>query len=812
VDKTNNNLFGKIGKYSAKNPYKIAILTIFLIGISTIGIAQVQMQMGMDLYVNEESETKQNWLEIQEDFNKGNVIFVKIETEETDLYEPENSQKIADIYESYYNELKHGDIEAVSLTTSFSHPIKAGPGGGEIPETKEEIVHSLNFSFNQQRSNMGIIANLHPEIQHTEEYQKVQQNLENENYPLSAKGEEMFVDGNTAMFMIQYGDVDVPEDVEGDFMGLIPPSEDEIIENKIREITSQHNLPEDAKVTYTGTPVFEEAAFGLMLPEMIKLFLIAFGVIFATVFLLMRGKLNARRNIALPLITSLTAVVIMVGGMGFLGFNFNAIMLGVLPIALGLSIDYSLQVHSRYLEERQKGKQPTKAIQETTQHVGKALAIAMTTTAIGLGALLISNVPPTRQFGATSIIAIAAAMILSITLLSVLLVKFDKQKTRTTKSNSKISVEDRVGKLFNKVNYRRNTVLALGFLAIIAGAFAAPQVNTTVDMLDYWPDIQEREDIRELETSIPAPNINYIIIESEDAYTLDNFRDIQRFQHELEENEHIVTVMSPVRGMEVANTQPPTQGSESDTLPTEEDFDDAVEHRANVDRPPQLGLHPDEHPNRVVVQAFVADIEGETEREVIDFMSDTAEEEMPDKETRVTGEMVLNRNVIENVTSGLAPMTVLSFLLGFGFLSLSLKSLKDAAVIIGGVAVSSVLLLTGSMYLLNIPWNPLTVTISAIILGVGIDYGVHINERFREEKLKGKDACSACKTAISQKSRPILASGVTTLLGFGVLATSDFPVLANFGKAIILAMGYVILTSFILLPSLLVVKERFSSS
>ncbi len=802
--KSIDNKLESLGNYSASNPFKIFAATLILVLIAGLGASQVQMEMGMDLYIDEDSQTMSDWQEIQEDFNKGNVMFVMLENEE-DFYRPENAEIISDLYQEYYSELKYGDIEAVSLVTSFSHPIKGGPGGGEIPETEEEIVHSMNFSFNQQRSNMGIIANLHPDIQETAEHQRVSEELSNSNYPVSAEGDEMFRDADTAMIMIQYGNLEIPEERQDRLAGLLPVTEDEIMEEKVREITENAELPDGSEVTYTGTPIFEEAAFGLMLPEMIKLFGIAFGIILLTVMILMRGRLDAQRNIALPLATSLTAVTIMIGLMGFLGFNFNAIMLGVLPIALGLSIDYSLQIHSRYLEERQKNVSKIEAAQKSTKHVGRALLIAMTTTAIGLGALLISSVPPTRQFGATAVIAIAGSMILSVTLLPALMTYFDRNSERKT---SRIDLEGWTEQFFNKLNPYHSLILGIGLIAVVGGGLASPHVSTTNDMLDYWPDIQEREDIRELENRIPGPNINYIIIESEDAYTLENFEDIQRFQHELETHENIVTVMSPVRALENGNTQPPVEGPYSDTLPSEEEFEDAVEHRANIDRPPQLGLHPSDHPDRVIVQAFVEDIEGETEREVIDFISDTAEETLENHETRVTGEMVLNRNVIENVTSGLAPMTALSFLLGFGFLTLALKSVRNSAVIIGSVAVSTVLMLTAAMYLLGIPWNPLTVTISAIILGIGIDYGVHIHERYKEEKTQGLNSVDAVKTSLSQKSRPVLASGITTLLGFGVLAISDFPVLANFGYAIILAMTFVIITTFTLLPASILASEK----
>lgn len=792
---TLQNALQKTGELSAKHPYKILFLTLILLVIAGFGASQIQMEMGMDLYIDEDSQTMQAWNEIREDFNKGNVMFVMLQTNQTDLYEPENAQYIANIYEQYYEELKHGDIDAVSLVTSFSHPIKAGPGGGQIPQTKEEIVHSMNFSFNQHRSNMAIIANLHPDIQQTQEYQQVTQALQNEEFPVAGDGTQIFTNASTALFMIQYGNLDIEQETR--LAGLLPISQHEVMLDKVKNITESQALPAGATITYTGTPVFENAAFGLMLPEMIQLFTIAFAIIFLTVFLLMRTRLDLKRNITLPIITSLIAVIIMVGMMGFLNYNFNAIMLGVLPIALGLSIDYSLQIHSRFLEEKDNGLNNIRAAGQSTRHVGRALLIAMTTTAIGLGALLISQVPPVRQFALTAIIAIVGSMVLSITLLPALL-SLASKKTHKTPT---YTMEDKTRTYLSLLEGKFSYVLLIGIVLIVLGAIAAPSVQTTNDMLDYWPNIQEKDDIDMLKNSLPAPNILYLIAETEDAYTYENFEEIQRFQQNLEQQEHILTVMSAPRAMVIHNSRPPVESMTEDALPSREDFAAGLQRAADTDSPPQLGLQPEDHPNRVIVQLFVEDIEGDTERQVIDSINRVAQQELPNQETRLTGELVLNRNVIENVTSGLLPMTVLSFVLGLVFLSFAIRSIKDATIIIASVAVSTVLMLTGAMYVFGIPWNPLTVTISAIILGIGIDYGVHVFERYKEELGKGASVKNAIFEGLAKKSRPILASGITTLLGFGVLAISDFPVLSNFGYAIVLSMAIVLLTTFTLLPA-----------
>jgi hypothetical protein len=177
-------------------------------------------------------------------------------------------------------------------------------------------------------------------------------------------------------------------------------------------------------------------------------------------------------------------------------------------------------------------------------------------------------------------------------------------------------------------------------------------------------------------------------------------------------------------------------------------------------------------------------------------------------DSRVTGEMVLNRNVIENVTSGLTRTTLLSFAAGAVFLALALRSGRESVLLVASVSGSALALTAGGMYLLEVPWNPLTVTTAAIILGLGIDYAVHVYERFREEVVDGAAPDRAMRTALVTKSRPVLGSGATTMLGFGVLIVSQFPVLSNFGVAIALAMGLAMVTAFVLLPAVVLPLAR----
>ena len=821
-DSDNRTILERIGRGAAKRRTAVFVAIGLVLAISVVGAAGVQMSLGMELYLDDDSETMANWDEIQEDFDKGNVVFVQLETDDdTDLADPAVADGISELYQSYYE-----DVDAAALVTSPVHPVKAGPGGGEIPNTRGDVLHSLNYSYNEHRSNMGVISNLHPDIQDTEQYPDIPDDVDPAAYPMYVDdAEEMFAESDTGIVIIQYGDVEIPDDRDGELFGLLPPSEDEIAEEQIREVTERTDLTGIDEVTFTGTPVFEEAAFGMMLPEMIELFALAFGIILLLVVVIMHGRLRKTRRVTLPLATALAVVLMMLGMMGFVGFSFNAIMLGVMPVALGLAIDYGLQIQTRYVEERTGGRSPIDAAGVASRTTGRSLAIVLGTTAVGLGSLLVADVPPVRQFGVTVVFSVLAAMVLSVTFLVALLVTFDTHETGVAATDDPTgtamtdggddggdrqpAVERFFGGLSNVVSARAALIGLVLLVGIAGGVAAYPAVDTQEDMLDYWPDIEERQDIRELEATVPSPDINYAIIETDDAYTYENFQDVRAFQNEIEQHEHVVTVMSGARAMEVGAASPPASGPQGDEFPAADEFAAALDHRTDVDRPPQLGLSPGEHPDRIIVQIFIEDIDGETEREVINAIQATADEVLPaDMETRVTGEMVLNRNVIENVTSGLTQTTIISFGLGALFLGLVLRSGRESVLLITSVSGAALALTAGGMYLLDVPWNPLTVTTAAIILGIGIDYAVHIYERFREEVTTGAAPERAMRTAVVQKSRPVLGSGATTMLGFGVLMISDFPVLSNFGIAIALAMGFALVTAFVLMPAVTLLLAR----
>ncbi|MBI3450191.1 MAG: MMPL family transporter [Acidobacteria bacterium] len=104
----------------------------------------------------------------------------------------------------------------------------------------------------------------------------------------------------------------------------------------------------------------------------------------------------------------------------------------------------------------------------------------------------------------------------------------------------------------------------------------------------------------------------------------------------------------------------------------------------------------------------------------------------------------------------------------------------------------------GGMRLLDLSYNFANLVAIPLILGVGIDTGVHIIHRMRAEGEGGMTL------VLRHTGRAILIAGLTTMLGFGSLALASHRGLASLGTVLLLGLGSCIVTATIVLPNMLV--------
>jgi RND superfamily putative drug exporter len=125
----------------------------------------------------------------------------------------------------------------------------------------------------------------------------------------------------------------------------------------------------------------------------------------------------------IPVIVAFISIIITLGCLFVIGHYFElTIFCKAISsmMGLGVGIDYSLFMVSRFREEIEKGLSPKDAAIQTTATAGKAVCYSGVAVTIGMAALLIPNLALTRSIGFSGVLVVIIAILMSLTLLPVI--------------------------------------------------------------------------------------------------------------------------------------------------------------------------------------------------------------------------------------------------------------------------------------------------------------------------------------------------------------------------------------------------------
>ena len=145
----------------------------------------------------------------------------------------------------------------------------------------------------------------------------------------------------------------------------------------------------------------------------------------------------------------------------------------------------------------------------------------------------------------------------------------------------------------------------------------------------------------------------------------------------------------------------------------------------------------------------------------------------------------------------------------FVLLLLTMRSIRYALVTIIPIGLV-VAWLYGLMYLIGFSLNFVTAIIGAVSIGVGIDYSIHMTERFREELRRAPDKVQAMRQAARGTGVALVASAASSIVGFAIMGLAPMPMFASYGQLTALMIFLALAASLVVLPSLLllVTPER----
>ena len=131
------------------------------------------------------------------------------------------------------------------------------------------------------------------------------------------------------------------------------------------------------------------------------------------------------------------------------------------------------------------------------------------------------------------------------------------------------------------------------------------------------------------------------------------------------------------------------------------------------------------------------------------------------------------------------------------------------------IAVAPVVLVLiwvlGTMALIGIPYTLVTAIITALSIGIGVDYTIHVIHRYREEFAQLRNPEQAAIRTLATTGSALLGSALTTALGLGALVLSPTLASREFGITAAITIAYALIVSILLVPPAMTVWGAYQN-
>lgn len=587
-----------------------------------------------------------------------------------------------------------------------------------------------------------------------------------------------------------------------------------------------------------------DASIGSVLGISALLYLVAFLM---WTFL---SKKTLRRTTADTILTFITIglAIQWMSGYGYLRFEDQSQMAQILPILLiGLGVDYSIHMTTRYRQELAAGKSVDLSINTAIRTVGIALVLATLTTAVGFLTNVTNSIPALAEFGELAAVGIAFSFLLMLTFVPAIRELLDRRAEKNGTLTT-AGMEEGEGRVLPRVIgstsvLPRRFAVATVVVALVltgVGAFGMTKLSTKFSFLDFVPTTSPLRDTAvTLDQRFDFPETTSVLVRGElargDAWNgmLASYlgaAEVETVQWITTPNGLTFPTGTSFMGVMFQLLNP----SEDNEFYDQELFNAALavgfdQQRMvpdDADVTPMYDVAVANHPELMAGVLAMENgsysaalynfdtVAGEAGAEALANGLNAAFE--PSRVAGLDATPTSNFIIGDLIVRTLRDSQVSSLLLTLGAALLLLvinfwfESRRPMLGVITTLPVVMVVLWTfGLMATFGIPFGPVTATISAIGIGVGIPYMIHVTHRYLEERVERPEGDEAMVRTLTFTGGALAGSAVTTVAGFGILVISTTIPFRQFGfviaYTIVLALGAAVLV----LPSMLALWDRF---
>lgn len=522
---------------------------------------------------------------------------------------------------------------------------------------------------------------------------------------------------------------------------------------------------------------------------------------------------------------------------GVMGY-FNPVTQIVQILLIGLGVDYAIHLTSRYREEVGQGASVGGAVALAVGTVGVALVLATVTTAVGFLTNLTNPLPALRDFGILAAIGITCAFLVLVTIVPAIRLLLDRRAERreclpraamaSSRERTLPELMSRSAVLAERVPY---ATLGVTVLLALAGGYGLSQLETSFSFTDFVdqddPILATYDTITEefgggfgeatdvvFTGDVATPEFHNALVDS-----IERMREVPDVRQigGRPGVEAPVTLLAQLLAGEpdprlAAAAQEAGLGED---LRVAEDADVAALYSALLVTAPDrartvLAEVGDGFSARAGIQTGAGQERAGQLRENLDEA--LAPVEATGVGATVTSQAIVSDVITDEISASQVNSLIITLVVAMVLLVVTFwaRVRRPLLGVLTVAPVGLVLLWTfGLMAALGIPFGPVTATISALAIGIGVPFTIHVAIRFQEDRSRFDNPEDAIRSTARFTGGALAGSAFTTMAGFGVLAFSSLVPFRQLGIVTAIAIGCSLVAAVLVLPSLLVLWDRY---
>ncbi len=577
----------------------------------------------------------------------------------------------------------------------------------------------------------------------------------------------------------------------------------------------------------TGEPVIVADLTGAITSSLRLLLLAGLLVMTATLALVFQ-----RRPRLLPLGIALVATALTFGALALSGASVTMASVGVLPVLLGLSVDYAVQFQSRAAEELDGPGDTATAIGRAAALGGPTIVTAAAATAGGFLVLLLSPVPMVRSFGLLLVVGIAISLLCTVTAGSAAIALYARGAARSRRPRARPWLSDLSSALAGAREIVRDNPLARGArrmawgqamrhperVLAVAGVLAVlgwgldTQTSVQTDVTKLVPqNLASLRNLATLERDTGVGGEIDVMVTGPNLATARVVNWMSAYERSVL-GRYGYSESAATRGCGHVQLCPafslPDLFTSSGSTPAT--VTDASVRSVLAAVPGYLSqgvITPD---RRTATLAFgIREMPLARQQQVIDTMRRLLHPPagvqaslvgLPVLAAQANADVAAPSRRLLTLLAGLAAVTLVLLIAFRGDRRRTLLPLAPIVLASGWSALV--------LFLVRVPLNPMSVTLGALVIAISTEFSVLLSERYRQERGRGLPVDEALARTYRRTGAAVGASGATAIAGFAVLMCSDINMLRDFGLVTVIDLSASLAGVLVVLPAVLLLAER----